>query len=155
MFGVAHVLCIWCAPSEQKSKSLALVSAVLSSHAGACPQGRGIPEWTYRLLHLWGCHQLLHHTQPVPALFFHLESVVIFPFPLPLSPVLSSPTFRLPKALRHRYCSGLLPSTAETFVHLPSPASRSSLWQLVFKLPPVQGCHWDLPTARPPCPGPQ
>lgn len=69
MFGIAHVLCIWCVPLEQNQKLLALAGAVPSSHAGTLPQGGGIPEGIYGLVHLQSCHWLLCHTQLVPALF--------------------------------------------------------------------------------------
>lgn len=63
-----------------------------SSCAGTRPQGQGIPEGTYRSLHLQGGHWLLHRAQSVPALFFELRLVVIFPLPLHLSPIFSSLT---------------------------------------------------------------
>ena len=147
MFGVAPVLCIWPVPLEVK-KSLALVGAVASSRADTRPWGRGSPGGTYRLLHLGGCCRLLHCAQLVPA----VGSVVMFPLLLDPFSVLSS------LALGSRWLCGVgaagacCSSTAETSVHLPSPASRSSLWQLAFKLPTLQGYHWGLPAARPPCP---
>lgn len=35
-------------------------------------------------------------------------------------------------------------------MHLPSTASRSSFWQLIFKLPLVQGYRWGVLATRPP-----
>lgn len=103
------------------------------------------------MLHLWGCHRLLCHAQP-HRLFFSNWEQWLFPHCPCASPLrLSSLTV----GSRWLSASILLSPTAETFVHLPSPASRSLLRQLIFKLPLVQGYCWHVPKARRPSPCPQ